>query len=164
MKKIVGLIAVLLLTGSLAAAQDAAVTPPPAADTFLGSLWSDVRTNSSFHLLDNAAPVWGQDIVHGQQLIGVTTSVYMYRFISMDVQAWRKSDTDANVFPGAGPNIHADLLVKELLPGVYDSVSGLLPEKFDKTTLCGGVSFSRDFYDHVWRTTLYAGFNFRFGK
>lgn len=141
------------------AASSAAVS----ADSLFGSIWNDLKANSSFHAFDNAAPLWGQDFINGQQLVGVSSAFYYYRFISVDGQMLKKSDVDLNVFPGVGPNLHGDMLLKEVYPAGYDSLSRLFPS-FDKAKLSTGVSLSRDFYDHLWRVTWYAGVDYRFGS
>lgn len=79
---------------------------PARADNSLSLLWDDIKSSATAHILDNATPAYFYDFKNHQQLGGVTSEIYTYRYASLDAGLVKPIDTSAKAIPVGSIDLH----------------------------------------------------------
>jgi hypothetical protein len=144
MKKLTSFVVAMLL----------GIAPVFASDSGLKKTWEDFRSNSHVHLFDNLTPAGFYDTDADEFLAGAVTSLYSYRFLTLDVGI-------VEDFPIAGANVKVNELLM-YVPQIRETLTFLkLDEGFLKYTAMG-LWAARDFEAKKARYGYYVGAEFQF--
>lgn len=144
------------------AAMLALAMPVRAEDSVLNKLWGDLQTNSSFHLFDNGTPAYFYDFKQHEQMAGLTTEFYQYRYSTLDFGLLKSIDGGTNhVLPVVNANLHAGTYLAKI-PAVSSLMSGfgLNAGALQYFTLGGWAG--RDFATSNYRYGVSSGFRIEF--
>lgn len=147
----------LVVTAMLALAM-----PVKAEDSVLNRVWGDLQTNSSFHVFDNGTPAYFYDFKQHEQMAGLTTEFYQYRYSTLDLGLLKSIDGGTNhVLPVLNANVHAGTYLAKI-PAVQAGLTllGLNSGVLQYFTLGGWAG--RDFATSNYRYGLSSGFRIEF--
>lgn len=144
------------------------ISPLRADDSLLQKSWNDLKTNSSFHLLDNLTPGTFYDFKEHVLMAGGTTELYNYRHVSFDVGVVKSIDKSTSVVPASDtlPIVGLKLKVGEWLdtnPALHNLGTSLGLNQGVLQYLTAGVWTARDFVVHENRYGGYTGLQVKFG-
>ena len=118
-------LAVLLVLPSMAMAQGMIMQDgstlvilrdePQTLNEQLSALWDGISASKNFHLLDNGSVLTFKDTNHGDWYGGVSTTLYNYKYLNIDMLGVKSLASGGKTYPGAG----ASLLMGKFL---YDDI------------------------------------------
>ena len=155
------LIAVALMAALALPVKAASTGTVVAVDNFFGKVWTEIKTNSSFHFLDNLTPATFYDFKEHTLMAGGTTAVYRYRMLSLDGGVVKSIDDQAaensNAIPIIGINFHGGTLINNSATLTKAVNSAGFDQGLWKYLTAGGWA-GRDFAEHINRYGVYGGF------
>lgn len=144
------------------------VVPAKADDTLLKKTWTDVQSNSSFHLFDNLTSGTFYDFKEHVMMAGGTTEIYTYKKLSFDLGIVKSIDSPTSTV--SPTDVLPIVGVKLKIGSVLDAIPALhalagqmgLQQGLLQYVTAGGWA-ARDFDLHETRYGGYAGLVATFG-
>lgn len=152
MKKLLLVVAALMALAMPVKAED---------NNVLSRTWTDLQSNSSFHLFDNGTSAYFYDFKQHESMAGVSTEFYQYRHATLDLGLVKSIENGDHAFPILNANLH----VGSYLANVPAVVAGLNVLGLNSGILqyfTAGAWAGRDFSTSEYRYGVSSGLRVEF--